>query len=183
MRKILTVAACAAIAMTGCSGGKKVAASSSSPPTTSATAATYTPNLGEDAASIASHIPGCTGLAAGNSGGAAGLASTATCTLGGHLVVLDSFSEPTGSNSISTMLAGNKAPTIYADGGSWVAFAADQGATADQTTLQLQIKNDAGALLRESLNGDPYPPTSPDAQKVIADTVVKALGGLTTTAP
>jgi hypothetical protein len=40
MRKILTVAACAAIATTGCSGGKKVADPSPAAPLTSATTAT-----------------------------------------------------------------------------------------------------------------------------------------------
>lgn len=103
------------------------------------------------------------------------MSSTATCTLDGHLVIIDSWSDAGMSQLADDGY--KQSQTYYAYGPAWTSFLADQGATADQTTLQEQLTNDAGTLLQESVGQDPYPVASVDAQQTIAQAVASALDG------
>jgi hypothetical protein len=170
--RVLVCACTALFLVAGCSSNKPVRSTSSSVPTTSA----FSPVAAQDAALIAEHIPGCLGVQAGNvAGGAPDMSSTATCTLSGHLVIVDSYANATAAPDLG-QLAGSE--LFYASGPSgWLAYLADQGATADQTTLHLQLVNDGGALAGESVDGDPYPPASIDAQRTLTLRIAHALGG------
>ena len=186
MKRIAGLAAVALLAVS-CSSGTRTeshAVSITARSSTSTTAAAFRPVTGQDAALIASHIPGCTGVATGSVGnGGPAMTSTATCTLLGHLIILDSFTTATATATLPALLKDNKTPTFFADGGSWVAFTADQGATPEQTTLQMQLTNDAAGLLKQSIDHNQNPPTAPDAQQAIATAVVASLGGKVASAP
>lgn len=131
---------------------------------------------GQDAALIAEHITGCAGVRAGNigAGGKGGMTSTANCTLHGHLVIVDSW-ESDSAALVSNQLV--SAPTWYAHGSAWTAFLADPGQTADTTTLQMQLTNNAAGLL-----GPAPTPASLDVQQAVAREVARDLGGYATEA-
>lgn len=76
-----------------------------------------------------------------------GMVSSATCTLDGHLVIIDTWTDSTGA-VIDPGLTPSST-VYYAHGGTWTAFLADQGATADTTTLQMQLTNDAAGLVAQ----------------------------------
>ena len=134
MKRISALLALSVLAVAGCSSASHKASSTSPSPTRSA----YRPAIGADAALIAGHIPGCSDVAAGSigKGGDSSLSSTATCTLLGHVVIVDSFSGIADTANVPALLKDATAKTTFADGGSWMAFTTDQGATADETTLQ-----------------------------------------------
>ncbi len=147
MRRIIAAIA-AVLALAGCS-------SSGSPAPKTTAAPNYTPAIGADAALIAGHIAGCSAVTSGNIGkGGPAMKSTATCTLDGHVVILDSFDSPSDAQ-ISDELT--QTEMFYASGGSWLAFVADQGATAETTTLQMQLTNDAGGLIEQASSNDAEP--------------------------
>lgn len=144
---------------------------------TSPAPSTYSPRLGDDAAIIASHIAGCAGPTTIDIGAGTktGLSSAATCTLDGHVVIIDSFTTSGGPDDVPTLAKGTE--TYYAFGpGGWLAILADQGVTADKTILQMQITTDAAGLVRASLNGSPTP-ASLNAQRTILGMVVASIGG------
>jgi hypothetical protein len=94
----------------------------------------------------------------------------------GHLVIFDSYSD-SGTAAASKTLAHARG-VYYAYGASgWIAFLADQGSTADQTTLQMQLTNDAGGLLGQATHGGAPPAASVDAQQMIMHQVASALTG------
>lgn len=127
----------------------------------------------DNAAAIAEHIPGCAGVASGDIGkGGPSMSSTATCTLSGHLVILDSWADSSGATLTPGLTA-----TYYAHGTGWTAFLADQGATADTTTLQMQLTGDAGGLVKQSLDASAPPHASLDAQRTLSARIARALGG------
>lgn len=102
--------------------------------------------------------------------------SAATCTLGGHLVIIDSFGSPSDTDSVKALV--DKTETYYAHGtGGWLAILADQGATAATTTLQMQLTNDAGGLTKQALDHSALAPASLDAQKTILAQVAADLHG------
>ncbi len=153
-----------------------IASTRKPPPRPSSTASTtYAPTIGADAAIIASHITGCTGAQAGDVGkGTPDLSSTATCTLDGHLLIVDSFATPSGPGDVPALVG--KVETYYAYGSTgWLTFLASPAGPA-KTQLQMQITNDAGGLLDQSLNGAPTL-VDVDAQRQAASAVVAALGG------
>lgn len=172
------VAACGLLAACSSSGHSKESTSSTpSVPSASVSSSTaYLPATGDDAALIAEHIAGCTGVHAGDAGGGSktGLRSTATCTLDGHLLIVDSFA--TTPEADISIVAGTT--TTYAHGDAWDVFLADQGQTADTTTLQMQITNDAAGLLEQSTGQTDTPvPADADAQQTILTKVVADLQG------
>lgn len=77
--------------LVACSSGRASTRQTSS--TGSTAPPPFTTNYGQDAAIIASHITGCTSVAAGSvgHGGTSGMSSTASCTLHGHTVIIDSW--------------------------------------------------------------------------------------------
>ena len=103
------------------------------------------------------------------------MTSTASCTLDGHLVIIDSFTSSSRFADMPALTKGTE--TYYAQGSGWLAFLADRGQTADETTLQMQLTNDAGGLVSQALNSSAPPPSSLDAQKQIVQVIATALGG------
>jgi hypothetical protein len=168
-KTIVAVSACVLLA--ACSSSKPKASTSSSPPSSTASAA-FSVVPGMDAATIASHIPGCTGVQADSTGnGGKTLSSAAHCTLNGQTVIVDSWTE-TGSSRDIDQLA--EKPTYYAAGATWDVFTGDPGVDAAKSVLQMQLTNADGLLdVPESQT-----PASLDAQKTIADLAANALGGV-----
>jgi hypothetical protein len=167
---ILGVAAtAAAIVLCSCSSSSRPAHTSAPRPSP------YAPATGADAALIAAHITGCSAVHAGDVGkGGPDLSSTATCTIDGHVLIIDSFATASGPNDVPQLVG--KVQTYYAYGTTgWLAFLASADGAA-HTQLQMQITNDAAGLLDQSLNGEPAP-TDLDAQRQVATTVATALGG------
>jgi hypothetical protein len=165
--------AAAVMLVAGCSSAGGPASHSSTP--TVPAAPSYSPEVGADAALIAGHIPGCSGVESGSVGaGGPSMTSSATCTLQGHLVILDGFASPDDA-SISDSLT--KDEYYFAYGGSWLAFLAGQGATAAQTVLQMQMTNDAAGLLRYATDNSTPPRASLDAQQQLSGVIAKALDG------
>lgn len=137
----------------------------------------FTTDYGQDAATDAAHIPGCTGVAAGSigeHGAAGGMVATASCTLDGHTVIIDTWRDEASMPDIATLAKGDHA--TWAQGTGWTAIIADDGATPQQTTLQMQLTNNASGLLDESTNGDQYPPSA--AAGAVLPKVADALSGV-----
>ena len=163
-------AALAVLLLAGCSAGEEKATHPTAPKSSA-----FRATVGQDAAAIAQHITGCGGVASGSTGeGGPSMASTATCTLSGHLVILDSWASASDA-AVSPGLAGSE--LYYATGAGWTAFLADQGATAETTTLQMQLTNDAGGLFKQAVDQSALPPASVDAQKTLSAQIAHALGG------
>lgn len=175
MRALIPAIAGGMALLTACgsSGGSSQA---KRPPSTPAKASQFTTTYGQDAATIESHIPGCTGITSGSIEGGAksGMVSTASCTLAGHVLILDTWSDA-ASSDIGATAASSKTTTCYAEGTGWSAFLADDGVPPAQSVLQMQLTNDASGLLAESQN--PHPPTNASAQTQACRVVAKALGG------
>lgn len=135
----------------------------------------YHPGPNDDAAIIASHISGCAAVRTLpiGAGAKSGLATAATCTLRGHPVILDVW-QAMGDSEISGQLTPRQ-KVLYAYGDYWTAFIGDQGVPASRTTLQLQLTDNAGALLRQAVN--PPRPTPLGAQRELVTEIAKALSG------
>jgi hypothetical protein len=152
-------------------------------PATSSASPSFTTDYGQDAALVASHITGCANVAAGSigAGDTTGMSSTASCTLDGHTVIIDSWKTADATPDFAALMKGQGHLT-YASGTGWTAVLADDGATPDQSTLQMQLTNDAGGLFKEGTDGDQYQAASADAQTTIMTQVAAALGGTVGTA-
>ena len=126
---------------------------------------------GENAVTIASSIEGCSGVAAGNvGGGGPGLVSTATCTLDGRLIYVNSWmDQPHGD--LTQILTSDGAEMYYAKGEGWTVTA------GSVPMLQLQVTGDQDALLKLSLDAAPGPDPDLPGQKASAESVTKSLGG------
>lgn len=181
MKRSLTGAIICIVVLVGCSSPSSSKTSGAKSP--SASPSQYKPTAGADAALIAGHIPGCTAVSSGNVGkGGPDLTSTASCTLSGHTLIIDSFMSNAGLANLRELLKGTE--TYYATGTTgWLVFLADQGATPDTTTLQMQLTNDAGGLTRQSLDHNTPTPSSLDAQQQLTTTVAHALNGTVVHAP
>lgn len=163
----------AVVVVAGCSSARH----SGTPPGPSSSSA-YMPPDGQDAAITASHIPGCTGVQSEGvgQGGNGAPTSAASCTLDGHLVIVDSFAP--GGGTIDAGLLSKGKQIYYASGiGGWLAFLGDPGETASTTTLQMQLTNDAGGLLHQATSGTAPTPAPLDAQQQISAIVAKDLRG------
>ena len=114
------------------SGTGKTSASAISP--TQSTA--FTTAYGQDAAVIASHIPGCTTVAAGDigNGAATGMIAKATCTLQGHQVILYTWKDDGSESNAEAALEANGSGGYYAAGTGWLAILGDDTA-ASQAVL------------------------------------------------
>jgi hypothetical protein len=133
-----------------------------------------------DAGIIASHIGGCSDMTAvsiGSSSVKSDLASTASCKLAGHTVILDSWATASDVPSRDEFHHLGDSGFYYATGSGWTAILADDGAQPEETTLQMQLTGDATGLLNEARDGDKYPMASIDAQKNLLRQVAAALGG------
>lgn len=124
---------------------------------------------------IATLIDGCTDVEVGdlNDGPKSGLASTATCTLAGRQVDVNSWVSPSDASGVEPVLAANKVEAYFAKGQGWTVTTHDDG------TLQMQLTNDAAGLLQQAMDGTAPPSTGSDVlgQKEMAKAVVASLGG------
>ena len=169
MRRTIAIILLATAALTAaCGSGSKHSAA------TTSKASAFRPGAGQDAAAIATHIPGCTGVATGTGAGG-DLSSTAHCTLAGHTVIVDSFNGVDVSGIIGQLATSR---TYFAYGATgWAAIIGDQGVAADQTVLQMQLANDAGGLADLASSGTTPAPAPTDAQQQLATQIAAALGG------
>lgn len=153
--------------------------SATNPPTVSSTPqsapSTPTTYYGQTASVVASMIKGCTGVAVGDAkdGAKSGMASTATCSLGGRLVDVNTWSSADAEAGVEAVIAANKTEAYYAKGLGWTVTTHDSG------TLQMQLTNDASGLLEQGLGSSPAPTAAVDVpgQKKMANAVVASLGG------
>jgi hypothetical protein len=143
--KQLLVGISSVLLLVGCASGGKPAPSSSA---TSAATPTpsYTADYGLDAAIIAGHVPGCTGVTAGDIGGgaASGMVATASCTMLGHKVILETWKNPVSEPGEDLMFASGGDATAYADGLGWTQLPGENGMAAD---AQLRIAQAFAAAL------------------------------------
>jgi len=164
MRKMLGAAlvlGCVAIGLVGCSA-------SSSP----RAVVMHTPiPVGEDAALIAKRIKGCEDVAAGDvARGGPLMVSTATCTIDGHNVNINSWENKDATN-LDEVLANDAHETFYARGDGWTVT------LGDDPMLQYQLTNQADKLFQGALNGHTSWPTDPSAEQAVAKVAVASLGG------
>ncbi|WP_206751195.1 MULTISPECIES: hypothetical protein [unclassified Cryobacterium] len=126
---------------------------------------------GENAVTIASSIEGCSGVAAGDvGGGGPGLVSTATCTLDGRLIYVNSWmDQPHGD--LTMLLKSDGAEMYYAKGEGWTVTA------GSVPILQLQLTSNQDELLKLSLDATPGPDPDLPGQKASAESVTRSLGG------
>jgi hypothetical protein len=123
------IAVLALLLLASCSSSKKPAPISSAP-----SSPAFTTTYGQDAALIASHVPDCTDVAAGDIGGGAdaGGVSLAHCTMLGHQVSLYTWKDET--SEASAISIDHELP-FSASGTGWTEVLADTGATDVQKQI------------------------------------------------
>jgi hypothetical protein len=127
--------------------------------------------VGEDAALIAKRIEGCTNVQAGDiASGAPSLLSTATCTIDGHTVNINSWASASDAN-LDLLLIKDNRDTYYASGDAWTVT------LGDDPMLQYQLTNQGGKLFADAINGHTTWPTDPSAEEDISKAAVASLGG------
>lgn len=129
-------------------------------------------HYGESAVTLANHIKGCHGVVRADigAGAKAGMASSATCRLAGRKVVIDSWNDASSAD-MTALMAANKTERYWAEGVGWSAF------DADDSQIQLQLTNDAAALLKSAFeNSQPTPDVN--GEQAAAKSVAKSLNGL-----
>lgn len=136
----------------------------------------YATKGGMSAASIASHVRGCTNVTAVplTMKDDPGLDSVATCKLEGHRVVFDAFSEDvvqSGNESINSVAGLNVAMWISA-GPGWMAFTADD----EGVLLAAEDSPDQIAYAFAHPNGDNAQPDLP-GEKAVAHAITESLSG------
>lgn len=134
-------AAVLAVALTGC-GSTAVAETVATSSTPSPKPTTY---FGETASAIAAEVPGCSAITAGDVGkGGPGMASTASCVLGGRTVDFYSWRDAPAFAGVANLVRANKDEVYYAAGTGWTAH------VRRDMTFQWQLTNDAQNLLRSA---------------------------------
>jgi len=168
MGKLTALAAVAVLALAGCGSTEPEAATvTTSRPTPKPS--TY---YGETATTIAAQVKGCADVKAGDVGkGGPAMASTATCMLNGRTVTINSWITADARDGVNGVLQANKVEAYYAQGEGWTVTA------TDDPDLQLQMTNDAAALLANQFAGKTPPPPDLPGQKASAEAVVTALDG------
>ncbi|MEY9950570.1 hypothetical protein [Leifsonia sp. EB34] len=150
-------------------GGLLAGCSATAAPTPHTTAAQV--SVGEDAAAIGRLIPGCSNVMAGDvAAGGPNLTSTATCTLDGHTVNINSWSDSSDAN-LDEVFQSDHVEGYYAAGAAWTVT------LGDDPTIQYQLTNQADKLLQSSFSGSTPAPVNVSAEKQVASDAAKALGG------
>jgi hypothetical protein len=170
MRTLLGVAGAAvlAFALTGC-GSTAVAE-------TVATSSTPTPKpttyFGETASAIAALVSGCSAITAGEVGkGGPGMASTASCVIGGRTVDFYSWRDAAALAGVANVVRANKNEVYYAQGIGWTAH------IRRDMNFQWQLTNDAGNLIRYASESHPSPAADLPAEKSTSEQIAAVLGG------
>lgn len=97
------------------------------------------------------------------------MSSAATCTLEGRQITIDSWSSASVADVAPLVKASGK-EQYWASGVGWTAF------ETDDSEIQLQLTNDAAALLKAGL-AEATPTPDVAGEKTAADAVAKALDG------
>jgi hypothetical protein len=164
---VFVLAGLIVLALTGCATATTVAAPA---PTT---------YYGQTATAVATLITGCTDIKVGDIGKGAqsGLTSTATCMLNGRLVNINAWASADAQGGVAGVLRADTTEAYFAEGTGWTLT------TADNVMLQLQLTNDAGALMQYSADNPTPPPADLPGEKSTAEAAAKALGGKVTHLP
>jgi len=158
----------AVLLLAGCAQSKPAVVTE----TTSAPTPKPTTYYSETATAIASQVKGCVDIKAGDIGaGAPAMASTATCMLNGRTVTFNSWTTAHARDGVNGVLEANAQEAYYAQGEGWTVTA------TDNPELQLQLTNDAGALLANALAEKSLPPPDLPGQKLSAEAVVASVDG------
>ena len=137
----MRIGRCVAIAATlivlaGCSSSGGGSAPRTRSAITSEPPVLQQPKPGDDAATIASHIPRCTGVEAGDVGdGGPNLVSVATCTLTGHRMTVFTWSAPGLSTSPAQLAPG----MTFTYGPRWTVTPPDDAPPATQRELAAAV--------------------------------------------
>jgi len=91
--------------------------------------------------------------------------------LNGRTVTFNSWSTADARDGVKAVFQAKQAEAYYAQGEGWSVTA------TDDPTLQLQLTNDAAALIADSLAEKTPPPPDLPGQKASAEAVVAALDG------
>jgi hypothetical protein len=172
MKTLLGVASAAvvAFALTGC--GSTVAATTEMGTPSSTPSPKATTYFGETASAIAVEVPGCSAITAGDVGkGGPGMASTASCVMGGRTVDFYSWSDATSLAGVANVVRANKDEVYYAQGTGWTAH------VRRDMTFQWQLTNDAGNLIKYSFDHHTAPAPDLPGEKVTSEQIAGALSG------
>lgn len=163
MKRALIVASLALL-FTGCA---------STPATPAPKPTTY---YGQTASAIAALIKGCSDVKPGDIGDGAvsGLASTATCMLKGRQVDVNGWATSDAQEGVANLLKANAVEAYFAEGTGWTVT------VSENPELQMQFENDAGGLLKYSMDNPTLPAPDVPGQKATASAAVRSLGGKVT---
>lgn len=129
-----------------CSSSHPASKASSGPSSTAPFKTTY----GMDAALLAGHIPGCTGIAADEAAALkqSGVVASAHCTLLGHKVVLYTWKDAASSETGLTLIGSN---TSYsAEGTGWSELLGDDAAGDAQQAVAEKVAAALGGTVKHS---------------------------------
>lgn len=165
MKPVLIVLA-SALLLTGCS-------SAPAPVPTAVKPTTY---YGQTASAIATLIDGCSDVKPGDvgKGAASGLTSTATCMLNGRLVDINSWASADAQSGVAGVFKADQIEAYFAEGTGWTVL------TQDNPEVQLQMRNEAGALMKYAMDNPTQPPVDLPGEKSTSEAAVLALGGKVT---
>jgi hypothetical protein len=157
-----------AIALTGC--GSMAAPTDQTGTASSTPAPKPTTYFGQTASAVAALVPGCSAVQAGDVGkGGPGMASTASCVIGGRTV--DFYSWSSASVGPESVIAANKAEVYYAAGTGWTAH------VRRDMTFHWQLTNDAVNLTRNASENHPTPTADLVGEESTSEQIAEALGG------
>lgn len=135
MKKIVAIGSAAAILLAGCASHK------------AAKTVPFQTTYGQDAATVAAHVPGCTGIQAERAGDfIASASSAATCTIQGHKVVIYTWPSMQAEDAPISSLNGSQA---HARGTGWTELITDTAAPdAQQSIAQVFVTALSGGTIR-----------------------------------
>jgi hypothetical protein len=172
MKTIMGVAggALLALALTGC--GSTAAATDQTATASSAPAPKPTTYFGQTASAIAALVPGCSAVQAGDVGkGGPGMASTASCVIGGRTVDFYSWRDTQASAGVADVVRANKDEVYYATGTGWTAH------VRRDMTFQWQLTNDASNLLKYAFEHHATPAADLPGERSTSEQIAAVLGG------
>ncbi|MBO1269609.1 hypothetical protein [Arthrobacter cavernae] len=127
---------------------------------------------GQTASAIAALVPGCGSVQASDVGkGGPGMASTASCVLGGRTVDFYSWSDAKAAAGVASVIQVNKDEVYYAAGTGWTAH------VRRDMTFHWQLTNDAGNLTKYAFEKHPIPAADLPGEKSASEQIATALDG------
>lgn len=144
MKLLLLVPVLGVLVACSSSGGSQPAKSADSG---SSSTAAFTTTYGQDAALLASHIPGCADVTSIPAGGGSltGEVGSASCTMLGHKVLLYTWKDA-ASNAQTLTLIGSE--TLFSSSGvGWSEFAGDDAAGDAQQAIAQAVASALGGTV------------------------------------